>query len=562
MAASRSKSPIDPKKTAACHALCARFLHLSFQFYNLYQRTTFIQFTQLQRCYRRGSKKKSHVKRTEAPKDIKGEVPIIVCRRKEFNFYKEQKYSKYKPIPLVSKGWHHYKSKGDYFYIVTKEAYSESFKEKEKKEEEEAHDSFERFGLNPQIIDILKRYNITKPLKIQKIGIPKILNGANTVIAAETGCGKTLTYLLPMIDEILRWKELVGHRYNTPLGLIVTPTRELAFQIGLEAKKICQYLGVRTITVTGGKTKKIMLNPPVGEVDIVVASFGVISKLTTTKIYKLDMVRHLVLDEADALFHETFEEKLQIFLRKVPLGFSQNPDDNKLPISAQFTLASATMPSRMSKVLRDIINVESLEHVTSNKLHHILVPQKFIRIGPNDKPAALLKYIKPKVANKEQVIIFNNNNNTCNWISMFLNNSNIQTVSLNGDMLLYERQNKYASFKSGKCYVLCTTNAGSRGLDTVTVRHVLNYEFPNATADYIHRCGRTGRIGNVKDCRVDNFISTLNDITVVQKIERAVRKSKPIPIFNIHKPKEEDDVYEPLESQIEMEEEQEFSIPY
>jgi len=79
---------------------------------------------------------------------------------------------------------------------------------------------------------------------------------------------------------------------------------------------------------------------------------------------------------------------------------------------------------------------------------------------------------------------------------------------------------------------------------------------------YVFRCGRTGRIGNVKDCRVDNFISTLNDIAIVQKIERAVRKSKPIPIFNIHESKEEDDVYEPFGSQIEMEEKQEFSIPY
>lgn len=131
--------------------------------------------------------------------------------------------------------------------------------------------------------------------------------------------------------------------------------------------------------------------------------------------------------------------------------------------------------------------MQSLEHVTSDKLHHILVPQKFIRIGPSDKPTELLKYIKPKVTNKEQIIIFNNNNTTCNWVSMFLNNSNIQTVCLNGDMPMYERQNKYASFKSGKCRVLCTTNAGSRGLDTITVRHVLNYEFPTATADYIHR---------------------------------------------------------------------------
>lgn len=91
------------------------------------------------------------------------------------------------------------------------------------------------------------------------------------------------------------------------------------FSAQLEAKKICQYLGIRVKTITGGKTKKMLLDPPIEEVDIVVASFGVISKLTTTKVYKLNMVRHIVLDEADALFHETFEDKLQVFLKRVPV---------------------------------------------------------------------------------------------------------------------------------------------------------------------------------------------------------------------------------------------------
>lgn len=100
-------------------------------------------------------------------------------------------------------------------------------------EEEEVCDTFAQFGLNPQIINILEKYNISKPLKIQTIGIPQIMNGANTIIAAETGCGKTLTYLLPMIDKVLRWKQLAGNQYNSPLGLIITPTRELAFQIGV-----------------------------------------------------------------------------------------------------------------------------------------------------------------------------------------------------------------------------------------------------------------------------------------------------------------------------------------
>ncbi|XP_070168642.1 probable ATP-dependent RNA helicase DDX28 isoform X2 [Polyergus mexicanus] len=509
-------------------------------------------------------KRKGNVSRIERSDNTEGKTPIIVCKRKELNFYEGQKYSKFEPIPLASKGWQHYKSKGDFFFVypltnVEEEAYNNE-------EEKEICDTFAQFGLNPQIIDILEKYSITKPLKIQTIGIPQIMNGANTIIAAETGCGKTLTYLLPMIDKVLRWKQLAGNRYNFPLGLIITPTRELAFQIGLEAKKICQHFGIYAKTITGGKTNKMLLDPPVENVDIIIASFGVISKLTTNKIYKLDMVKSIVLDEADALFHETFEEKLQVFLKKVPLGFVQNVDeDTKLPIGAQFALVSATMPSRISEVLENIIDVESLVNITSDKLHHILVPQKFMRVGPDDKPTELLKYIKPKMANREQVIIFNNTNSTCNWVTMFLNKSKIETVCLNGDLPLYERQNKYASFKGGRCLVLCTTNAGSRGMDTVAIRHVLNYDFPNATADYIHRCGRTGRVGGVKDCRVTNFISTPSEISVVQKIERAVRKMKPIPIFDIHEKKDDGilDLHEYKNIDEENEEkQQEFSIPY
>lgn len=107
-------------------------------------------------------------------------------------------------------------------------------KEAEQADKEDTHDTFAQFNLDPQITEILERYSITKPLNIQKTGIPKILDGANTIIAAETGCGKTLTYLLPMIDEVLNWKKMEEKReYNSPLGLIITPTRELAFQIGV-----------------------------------------------------------------------------------------------------------------------------------------------------------------------------------------------------------------------------------------------------------------------------------------------------------------------------------------
>lgn len=108
---------------------------------------------------------------------------------------------------------------------VTKEAYNNKSDE---------INSFSSFGLNPKLVETLERYSIMQPLKIQMEVIPKIMHGANTVISAETGCGKTFAYLVPMIDQILRWKTLVTEtRYNTPLGLIVVPTRELAFQLGV-----------------------------------------------------------------------------------------------------------------------------------------------------------------------------------------------------------------------------------------------------------------------------------------------------------------------------------------
>lgn len=125
--------------------------------------------------------------------------------------------------------------------------------------------------------------------------------------------------------------------------------------------------------------------------------------------------------------------------------------------------------------------------MSTDKVKKILVPQKFIRLGTSQKPAELLKYIKPKVSRKESVIIFSNKNSTCDFVSMFLNQNNIKTVHLNGSMKMIFRQGQYAKFRDGKCFVLSTTNAGSRGLDTVMTQHILNYEFPLDTSDYIHR---------------------------------------------------------------------------
>ncbi|XP_076766637.1 putative ATP-dependent RNA helicase Dbp21E2 [Xylocopa sonorina] len=445
-----------------------------------------------------------------------------------YNFYKGDACTKGKPI-LASHGWNNRKTKGDYFFIYPYEnnnapanvgvgASSETFSD---------------LDLNPSVCDNLEAMDIRKPLEIQSLGIPKILQGHNVLLAAETGCGKTLAYLLPLVTKIMAWKQMAARDINCPLGLIVTPSRELTVQIALVLIKVSKHLGINTKIITGGRTKRLIMDPPTGHVDVLVCSFGVISKLTTLSVYNLQFVRLVVLDEADSLFHCTFEEKLRVFMRRLFVGYFQETSENELPTTAQLILSSATIPSRLENVLHDIVNLKSLAHVTTEKLHTILVPQKFIKLIPSQKPIELLKYIKPKVLNKQRVIVFSNRNTTSTWLYLFLHECGISVTNLHGDMPLRVRRGKYGEFLNGKTMVLSTTNGGSRGLDTIMVNHILNYDFPLDTSAYIHRCGRTGREGTVGDSRVTNFISRSSEVAVVQKIEMAVRKMKPLPIFNL-----------------------------
>lgn len=391
----------------------------------------------------------------------------------------------------------------------------------------------EDLALDADVCQKLRDLGITEPLEIQQSAVPKILSGLNCMVTAETGCGKTMAYLIPMVHQILKWKPLIERKHNTPLGLIVTPTRELAVQIGIEAKKLCNSFGISTKIFTGGKTKRMLRSAPLDHVDIVITSFGVFSKLTSTRVYNAKLVRHLVLDEADALFHETFQDKLRVFLKRIPLGNAQETDESGLPLFSQFTLVSATVPSRMEQIFGNIVNLEQINHITTGNVHRILVPQKFIRLGPSQKPEALLSYIKPKIRGaRKSVIVFSNSNSTADWVKMFLEECQIPVVNLTGSMPLRARVGQYGKFLNGNGMVLSTTNAASRGLDTTMVNYVLNYEFPYDLADYIHRCGRTGRCGTRGECLVTSFISTPTEIRLVQKLELARRKRKPVPMFN------------------------------
>ncbi|XP_067622957.1 probable ATP-dependent RNA helicase DDX28 [Eurosta solidaginis] len=465
--------------------------------------------------------------------------PLICCKRTPFHLYvPAPEYSKFGTIPLATNGWKHFKAKGDFMIFNATVSKMDI-----RAEMLDVQDFISRSNtsLNDKLLDNVKNeFRISSFTNIQVKAIPKVLDGHHVLIAAETGCGKTLAYLLPIAQSIIerkqRWSSSQTNKkerkLNTPLAVILTPGRELAAQIGGVAEKLCQGTDVRIKTILGGNTKRLMVNPDFDDVDIVVASFGAISKLVTTGIYRVGEVRHIVLDEADTLLDDSFTEKLTHFLRRFPFHRNHTQDDEK--VGTQLILASATMPTNTEEILQKVIDVQTLHEVTSPNLHKLMphVEQRFLRISKENRPLNLLKLVQKDIAKNQSLIVFSNKSATSDFVDIFLNNNGVRSVNLNGDMLTKIRIGRFEKFQNGEYDVLSTTDVASRGLDTTNIRHVINYDFPLHVSDYIHRCGRIGRVGNLKTAVVTNFISSRREVEVVQRIEHAARTGGILPNVN------------------------------
>lgn len=203
-------------------------------------------------------------------------------------------------------------------------------------------------------------------------------------------------------------------------------------------------------------------------------------------------------------------------------------------VGCQLILASATMPTNTNEILQNVINPETIVRVVSPNLHRLLshVPQRFLRINKSDRPVQLLSIVKSDLQKSRPLIIFANKSATSDFINIFLNNNGINCVNLNGDMLQKIRLGRFHKFQTGDVNVLATTDVASRGLDTTRVRHVVNFDFPLYVSDYIHRCGRTGRVGSEENCFITNFVSSAREIDLVNKIEHSARTGQELEDVN------------------------------
>lgn len=452
---------------------------------------------------------------------------------------------KFEQPTLCSKGWKHNKSFGDHFTINNVVAVAPFVVAHQKDMDQQA---FKSLRLCKELVEALHNIDITHPTTVQQDCIPKIMKGHNILCAAETGSGKTLSYLLPVVHRLQADKACQMHDEdaNTIRAVILVPSRELAEQVAAVSWTLCAPFGLLTKTLGGGRgvghiKGMFRKNQP----DILVATPGALVKALRRRCLDLSQLSFFVVDEADTMFDPSFSDMLEEILHYTDI--SRNPRETRgLGHKAQLLVVGATFPGGVGEVLSRVTDLGSMVVVKSKMLHFLMphVKQTFLKVKGADKTLELHQALKQLQQEKGggAALVFCNKSATVNWLGYMLEEMGVQHLRLQGEMPAAVRAGVFRSFQKGMVDVLVCTDIGSRGLDTSRVRLVVNYDCPESHTDYIHRAGRVGRAGGPADVEVLSFVCHPWDVELVQKIETAARRRSCLPgmksVIGEPKPKE------------------------
>ncbi|XP_072279184.1 probable ATP-dependent RNA helicase DDX28 [Pyxicephalus adspersus] len=461
---------------------------------------------------------KRQIKPVVAPKAGK---LLISTRRRELNQAATETYSRWEQPTLVSRGWKHRNSRGDYFIIN---------RQREQREWPETNDTFRDLSLDLRVVTAVEAMNIATPTWTQKEVIPCLLRGQNVLCASETGRGKTLAYLLPIMHKLLNQKEFCP---GSPRSLILVPSRELAGQVTSVARRLSSHLGINVQFVGGGRGRKVT-EKQLGRlsVDILVATPGFFWKALKWNKVSLADLHYIVLDEADTLFDNTFCDLVEGILMHTRIA-SHSKEVHGHDKKAQLVIIGATFPEGVGEILSKVTDLGSIHTIKSRKLNLLMphVQHTFKRVRGADKVPELLQVLKKHAAEKQEtdIFIFCNTSQTVDWLSYILDDHGIRHTRLHGQMPANIRHSLFEAFHKQQMNVLVCTNIVSRGLDSSRVSTVINFDFPFTVEDYLHRAGRVGRIGSKNQGNVLSFVTHVWDVEQVQTIETAVRKRSNLP---------------------------------
>ncbi len=339
--------------------------------------------------------------------------------------------------------------------------------------------SFDSLGLSKPLLKAIQEQGYTEPTPIQAQAIPVILNKKDILAGAQTGTGKTAGFTLPMLELLSRAKP-TKQRHQVK-ALILTPTRELAAQVHESVELYGKHLPFKSTVIFGG----VKINPQITRlrkgVDIVIATPGRLLDHIGQKTIDLRHVDFLILDEADRMLDMGFVNDIKKVIAV-------------LPKQRQTLLFSATYSDAIKKLSNSFLKAPTLIEVARQNTASETVKQAVYHVDKVRKRELLTHLINE--GKWKQVLVFTRTKHGANRLVGQLDKDNISAVAIHGNKSQNARTKALADFKDNKVRVLVATDIAARGIDIDQLPHVVNYELPNVSEDYVHRIGRTGRAGN------------------------------------------------------------------
>lgn len=370
---------------------------------------------------------------------------------------------------------------------------------------------FREFNLDSRLMEGIQNAGYVNCTPVQEQVIACAKDGSDLYVQSQTGTGKTAAYLIAVMQEILTKPELKGKKV-----LVLVPTRELAVQVEMECKTLCEKTELKPFSFYGGVGYEKQVNAIEKGVDILLATPGRVIDLQKQNKLDLSNVGFAIIDEADRMFDMGFYPELRIILKHLPAA------ENR-----QTMLFSATLNTYVKNLAweytRDAkeITIEA-ENITVDE-----IDQELIHVSSDEKTKLLVGILQRE--NPESTIIFCNTKKGCEIIGKRLSMNGFSSEYIIGDMQQSRRLKVLNDFKEGKVSILVATDVAARGIDVNDLAMVVNYDLPNEPENYVHRIGRTARAG--KSGKAYTFCSE-KDVYDLMPIERYIGKSIPSRVCN------------------------------
>jgi ATP-dependent RNA helicase RhlB len=362
--------------------------------------------------------------------------------------------------------------------------------------------TFESLGLPPELLQGVNDAGFEFCTIIQAAALPHTLDGHDVEGQAHTGTGKSAAFLLATMNHLLRHPPAKGHKDSDPRALIFAPTRELAVQIHKDAVVLGKHTGLRIGVVFGGTGYEQQRDMLRAGLDILIGTPGRAIDYLKQRVYSLNGIQVVVMDEADRMFDLGFIKDIRYVLRRMPV-----------PEKRLNMLFSATLSARVSELAYEHMNSPTVINANPEQVTVSNVNQVLYHVSNDEKIPlliGLLKRIEPT-----RTMVFVNTKRTAEKVEAYLEGNGIRAGLLTGDVPQRKRLALLENFTSGKLPVLVATDVASRGLHIPDVSHILNFDLPQDAEDYVHRVGRTARAGASGDAvsfACESYVFSLMDI--------------------------------------------------